>query len=55
VGDIDATYKFVSSSLEEVNITSINEVTGSPATGSFRRFDIEPQDTYFADGILVHN
>jgi hypothetical protein len=55
VGDIDATYTLVSSSLEEVNITSINEVTGSPATGSFRRFDIEPQDTYFADGILVHN
>jgi hypothetical protein len=55
VGDIDTTYKLVSSSLEEVDITSINEVTGSPATGSFRRFDIEPQDTYFADGILVHN
>jgi hypothetical protein len=55
VGDIDTTYKLVSSSLEEVDITSINEVTGSPATGSFRRFDIEPQDTYFADGILIHN
>ena len=55
VGDIDATYTLVSSSLEEVDITSINEVTGSPATGSFRRFDIEPQDTYFADGILIHN
>ena len=55
VGDIDTTYKLVSSSLEEVDITSINEVTGSQATGSFRRFDIEPQDTYFADGILVHN
>jgi len=55
VGDIDASYKLVSSSLEEVDITSITEVTGSPATGSFRRFDIEPQDTYFADGILIHN
>ena len=55
VGDIDTTYTLVSSSLEEVNIMSINEVTGSPATGSFRRFDIEPQDTYFADGILIHN
>ena len=55
VGDIDTTYKLVSSSLEEVDITSINEVTGSPATGSFRRFDIEPHDTYFADGILIHN
>ena len=55
VGDIDASYKLVSSSLEEVDITSITEVIGSPATGSFRRFDIEPQDTYFADGILIHN
>jgi hypothetical protein len=55
VGDIDETYILVSSSLEEVEINSINEVTGSPATGSFRRFDIEPQDTYFADGILIHN
>ena len=55
VGDIDVTYKLVSSSLEEVDITSINEVTGSLQTGSFRRFDIEPQDTYFADGVLVHN
>ena len=55
VGDIDASYKLVSSSLEEVDITSITEVTGSLATGSFRRFDIEPQDTYFADGILIHN
>ena len=24
-------------------------------TGSFMRFDIEPQDTYFSDDILVHN
>jgi hypothetical protein len=55
VGDIDATYKLVSSSLEEVDITSITQITGSTATGSFRRFDIEPQDTYFADGILIHN
>jgi hypothetical protein len=55
VGDIDTTYKLVSSSLEEVDITSITQITGSTATGSFRRFDIEPQDTYFADGILIHN
>jgi hypothetical protein len=55
VGDIDATYTLVSSSLEEVAINTITQITGSQTTGSFRRFDIEPQDTYFADGILVHN
>ena len=55
VGDIDATYTLVSSSLEEVAINTITQITGSEQTGSFRRFDIEPQDTYFADGILVHN
>jgi len=55
VGDIDATYTLVSSSLEEVAINTITQITGSLQTGSFRRFDIEPQDTYFADGILVHN
>ena len=55
VGDIDVTYTLVSSSLEEVEINTITQITGSQATGSFRRFDIEPQDTYFADGILVHN
>jgi len=55
VGDIDETYTLVSSSLEEVDITSITQVTGSQTTGSFRRFDVEPQDTYFADGILIHN
>ena len=55
VGDIDVTYTLVSSSLEEIEINSITQITGSQATGSFRRFDIEPQDTYFADGILIHN
>ena len=55
VGDIDVTYTLVSSSLEEVEINSITQITGSQATGSFRRFDVEPQDTYFADGILIHN
>ena len=55
VGDIDVTYKLVSSSLEEIEINTITQVTGSQTTGSFRRFDIEPQDTYFADGILIHN
>ena len=55
VGDIDETYTFVSSSLEEIEINTITQITGSLQTGSFRRFDIEPQDTYFADGVLVHN
>ena len=55
VGDIDVTYTLVSSSLEEVAINTITQITGSLLTGSFRRFDIEPQDTYFADGILIHN
>ena len=55
VGDIDVTYLLVSSSLEEVTINTITQITGSQATGSFSRFDIEPQDTYFADGILVLN
>tara|TARA_R100000008_G_C3450819_1_gene99266 strand:- start:130 stop:561 length:432 start_codon:yes stop_codon:yes gene_type:complete len=53
-GDIDTNYKLVSSSLEEVSINSITEVSSSD-TGSFMRFDIEPQDTYFADDILIHN
>ena len=55
VGDVDVNYTLVSSSLEEVEISSITQITGSLQTGSFRRFDIEPQDTYFADCILVHN
>jgi len=53
--DVVDTFKLVSSSLDEVTITSITDVSGSETTGSFRRFDIEPCDTYFADGILVHN
>ena len=54
MGDIDTTYKLVSSSLEEISINSITEASSSES-GSFRRLDIEPQDTYFADDILVHN
>ena len=53
-GDINTNYTLVSSSLEEVSINSIT-VASSSVSGSFTRFDIEPQDTYFADGILVHN
>ncbi len=53
-GDIDTTYTLVSSSLEEVSINSITEASSSEDE-SFMRFNIEPQDTYFADDILVHN
>jgi hypothetical protein len=53
-GDINTNYTLVSSSLEEVSINSIT-VASSSVSGSFMRFDIEPQDTYFADDILVHN
>ncbi len=53
-GDIDTTYKLVSSSLEEISINSITEASSSEDE-DFRRLDIEPQDTYFADDILVHN
>lgn len=53
-GDIDTTYKLVSSSLEEISISSITEASSSEDE-DFRRLDIEPQDTYFADDILVHN
>ena len=51
-GDIDTSYKLLSSSLEEVSINSITPTTSSLIT---RRFDVEPQDTYFAGEILVHN
>ena len=54
MGDIDTSYKLVSSSLEEISINSITYASSSES-GSFRRLDIEPQDTYFADDILVHN
>jgi hypothetical protein len=54
MGDIDTSYKLVSSSLEEISINSITHASSSES-GSFRRLDIEPQDTYFADDILVHN
>jgi hypothetical protein len=54
VEDIQSNYKLLSSSLEPVDITSITEFTGS-VTQSFFRFDIEPHDVYFVEGILVHN
>jgi hypothetical protein len=56
-GELDTSHKLLSSSLEEVAITSITPYTCSeaPFSESFRRFNIEPQDTYFVDGVLVHN
>jgi len=54
--DVTANMKLMSSSLEPINITSISEWTASNATSqSFFRFDIEPHDVYFVEGILVHN
>jgi hypothetical protein len=54
VEDMEPEYKLLSSSLEPVDITSITEFTGSE-TQSFFRFDVEPYDVYFVEGILVHN
>ena len=51
---IHQNFKLLSSSLEPVDITSITEFTGS-VTQSFFRFDIEPFDVYFVEGILAHN
>ena len=53
-GDINTNYKLLSSSLEEVDIESITPYSASESS-SFFRFDIEPQDTYFVDHILIHN
>ena len=52
--DIHPDFKLLSSSLEPIDITSITEFTGS-VTQSFFRFDVEPYDVYFVEGILVHN
>ena len=54
--DINANMKLLSSSLEPMNITSITSWTASNAQSqSFFRFDIEPYDVYFVEGVLVHN
>ena len=48
--------KLLSSSLEPINITSITAWTASNAQSqSLFRFDIEPYDVYFVEGVLVHN
>ena len=52
--DITSDMKLLSSSLEPINITSMTSFTSS-ASESFFRFDIEPYDVYFVDGILIHN
>ena len=52
--EIKTDYKFLSSSLEPITINSITAVTASESA-SFFRFDIEPHDVYFVDGVLVHN
>ena len=52
--DIHEDFKLLSSSLEPIDITSITEFSGS-VTQSFYRFDVEPHDVYFVEGVLVHN
>jgi hypothetical protein len=52
--EITSDMKLFSSSLEPVDITSVTNVTSSTSE-SFFRFDIEPYDVYFVEGILVHN
>ena len=52
--DITSDMKLLSSSLEPVNITSMTTFTSSTSE-SFFRFDIEPYDVYFVEGVLVHN
>ena len=46
--------RVMSSSLEPIAINAITAVTASESA-SFFRFDIEPHDVYFVDGVLVHN
>jgi hypothetical protein len=54
--DINPGMTLLSSSLEEVKINSITSWTASSAQSqSYFRFDIEPYDVYFVEGILVHN
>jgi hypothetical protein len=52
--DVHEDFKLLSSSLEPIDITSITQFSGS-VTQSFFRFDVEPYDVYFVEGILVHN
>lgn len=52
--DVTSNMKLLSSSLETVDITSMTSFTSSTSE-SFFRFDIEPYDVYFVEGVLVHN
>lgn len=53
-GDVVAGMKFLSSSMEVIDVTSANWASSSTSQ-SFYRSDIEPYDVYFVDGILIHN
>jgi len=54
--DIGSNMKLLSSSLQPIDITSITSWTASNAQSqSYFRFDIEPHDVYFVEGVLVHN
>ena len=53
-GDIAPGNKFLSSSLEVIDVTSWQFASAS-VSQSFYRSNIEPHDVYFVDGILVHN
>ena len=53
-GDIIPGNKFLSSSLEVIDVTSWQFASAS-VSQSFYRSNIEPHDVYFVDGILVHN
>ena len=53
-GDVVPGNKFLSSSLEVIDVTSWQFASAS-VSQSFYRSNIEPHDVYFVDGILVHN
>ena len=53
-GDIVPGNKFLSSSLEVIDVTSWQFASAS-VSQSFYRSNIEPHDVYFVDGILVQN
>jgi len=53
-GDVVAGMKFLSSSMEVIDVTKWTYVTSS-VSQSFYRSNIEPYDVYFVDGVLVHN
>ena len=56
VSDINADMKVLRSSLEPIAINSVSSWTASNAQSqSYFRFDIEPHDVYFVEGVLVHN